>query len=104
MRLTCTCFALVLFGCASTSDGLRARFAKERSCPESQVSVVESGGVVYRASGCGQSAEYACGSFSSASDARGCQERGLPRRASSDAPERFPQPRVEHQGPAESPR
>ncbi|HET9934118.1 MAG TPA: hypothetical protein VFQ35_25625 [Polyangiaceae bacterium] len=76
-------------GCASTGDKLRARFAKERGCPESQVLVIPRGGVVYGAEGCGQEAEYVCGTFVSSSmdkSAGSCEERNLPRQVrASDA-------------------
>jgi hypothetical protein len=74
--------ALASAGCASTSSRIRERFAHERGCPEAQVAVREKGGTVYAASGCGESAEYTCPSFSSGKDdARACEERGLGRQA-----------------------
>lgn len=95
---------LALAGCNRTSDSLRARFAKEYGCPEVQVSVVEGGGTVYRASGCGKSAEYVCGNFAaSESDAARCEERGLPRKAplGGDRPP-FPEP-ADHPPPPGGP-
>ena len=81
--------ALGVGACASTSDKLRARFAKERGCPESQVMVSARGGVVYAAEGCGQATEYICGTFVSSSmdkSAGSCEERNLPRQVrASDA-------------------
>jgi hypothetical protein len=67
--------------CASTAGQLQERFARERGCPEAQVAVREKGGTIYEASGCGRSAEYSCGSFTSKDNARTCEERGLARQA-----------------------
>lgn len=70
--------AFSISACAATTSRLKARFAKEQACPESQVAVFEQGGAVYRASGCGQSTEYICGQFAGMGDpSRECRERGL---------------------------
>jgi len=64
--------------CSTTASGLKARYAREQSCPIDQVSVSEAGGDVYHASGCGNGTEYVCGSFAGVGDSsRGCRERGL---------------------------
>jgi hypothetical protein len=70
--------AFVCAGCSTTNSKLRAQFARERACPESQVGVHELGGNVYEASGCGKTAQYACEGFASSAAARApCVERGL---------------------------
>lgn len=64
--------------CSTTTAGLKARFAREQSCPQDQVSVSDAGGAVYRASGCGVDTEYICDAFAGAGDSsRRCRERGL---------------------------
>ena len=81
--------ALALVACSTTTSGLKTRFAHERSCPSSQVAVSESGGAVYRASGCGQQTEYICESFAGfgTSSTQHCRERGLnPHEPSGDPP------------------
>jgi hypothetical protein len=91
-------FSLLLAnaGCASTSSGIRERFARERGCPEAQVAVREKGGTVYAASGCGASAEYTCPSFTSGkNDVRACEERGLDRQAPALEERRSKDPRFE---------
>lgn len=50
---------VLALGCVSTTDGVRARFAKEQSCPEARVDV-QSEGDVYRVSGCGKRVTYIC--------------------------------------------
>jgi hypothetical protein len=67
--------------CASTASTLKTRFAKERSCPASEVAIREEGGQYYRARGCGREAVYVCGAsggFGNPSNA--CVEQGLVRR------------------------
>jgi hypothetical protein len=65
-------------GCSTTSSRLRARFAREQGCAIDQVGVVDEGGTVYRASGCGKDTEYVCPSFAGMGDSsRSCSERGL---------------------------
>ncbi len=68
-------------GCSPTTSRLRARFAKEHACPESQVQVTPRGGVVYRAEGCGSETEYVCESFANMNKGGACEERGLLRNA-----------------------
>jgi hypothetical protein len=85
--------ALLALGCSTATSRLRSRFANERGCPETQVGVTERGGNVYRATGCGKSAEYVCGGFASATSTPDCQERGLPSQApATGQPRRFPEP------------
>lgn len=73
---------LLLVGCTTTTSRLRTRFSKEHACPESDTRVVESGGTVYVATGCGQRVEYVCQTFASTNDdPRTCEERGLPKKA-----------------------
>ena len=81
-------------GCSTTTSSLKARYAKERRCPESQVAVREAGGAVYRASGCGDDAEYICEAFAGFGDpSRQCRERGLsPHEPSGDPPPKNPRP------------
>ena len=75
-----------LFACSTSTSALRARYAKERKCPESQVAVSAQGGAVYRADGCAQQAEYICEAFAGLGNgAQRCRERGLsPREPSGD--------------------
>lgn len=82
------CWASV--ACSTTTSSLKARFAKERRCPASQVVVTEAGGAVYRARGCGDDAEYICESFAGMGDpSRQCRERGLnPHEPSGNPPPR----------------
>ncbi|MET0793120.1 MAG: hypothetical protein ABW061_16490 [Polyangiaceae bacterium] len=64
--------------CNTTSSRLKARFAREQRCPESQVAVSPAGGEVYHASGCDRSTEYICPSFASLDDpSKSCRERGM---------------------------
>jgi hypothetical protein len=64
--------------CSTTVSGLKARYARERSCPADQVSVADAGGAVYHASGCGIETEYVCESFAGMGDiSQRCRERGL---------------------------
>lgn len=73
--------------CSTTSSQLKARFARERNCPIDQVGVVDRGGTVYRASGCGDDAEYVCGAFATLGDgSQNCRERGLNPREAVGAP------------------
>lgn len=94
---------LALCACSTTTSRLKTRFANEHGCSPDLVRVDELGGTVYRASGCGETAEYVCGTFAGAADpARSCHERGAPRRAPpGDEPKPFPE-RMEHLTPAES--
>lgn len=84
-------------GCATTSDKLRSRFAKEHGCPEAESHVVGSGGTTYEASGCGQRTTYVCPSF--AGDARSCEEKGVSKRDGAD-----PKPMPGPNAPPEPPR
>jgi hypothetical protein len=79
MRFLLTVGALLLStGCSTTTGSLKARFAKEQTCPVDQVGVVEEGGAVYRASGCGHDTEYVCSAFASFGDSSSnCAPRGL---------------------------
>lgn len=78
------CF-LVVVGCSGTADALRARFARERGCPEAQVRVEDEGGNQFRASGCEQRAVYVCGSTGGFGDpGRSCEEQGVTRRGPPD--------------------
>jgi hypothetical protein len=64
-------------GCSTTSSRLQARFAREQGCPVDQVGVVDRGGAVYRASGCGKDTEYVCPTFAGMGDSsKQCAERG----------------------------
>lgn len=82
----------ISLACSSTSDQLRARYARERQCDEDQVRVDERGGIVFRASGCGDPIEYVCPSATT-SNAASCEERGAPRRRPSTGdPPPFPEP------------
>jgi hypothetical protein len=69
--------ALALFtACTATTSTLRGRFARERDCPEAEVSVTNETGEAYRANGCGQSAVYICGAISQMGDhSRDCAEQ-----------------------------
>lgn len=67
--------------CATTSGKLRAQFAHEHACPESEVGVRELGANVYAAEGCGKRAEYVCGMFATMGGNPTCAERGLARQA-----------------------
>ncbi len=76
-----------LAGCSTTTDKLKARYAKEHACDADEVQVVSSGGTTYRASGCGASTEYVCSSFASmGDDARGCEEPGLQKKPGGEPP------------------
>ena len=94
---------LCTLGCSTTSDKLRARFAKEKGCTVDETMVVEEGGTTYRASGCGKSAEYVCPSFGSMGDAaRACEERGLNKKPGADPkplPGAYPMSKPEPPGP-----
>jgi len=69
--------SLALSGCSTTVSQLQARFAREQNCPADQVFVVDEGGTVYRASGCGIDTEYVCESFAGMGDsASRCSIRG----------------------------
>ena len=69
-------FAVAACACSTTS-GLKSRFAREQRCPADQVAVVDEGGTVYRASGCGTDTEYVCESFAGMGDSgQRCHERG----------------------------
>jgi hypothetical protein len=64
--------------CSTTASGLKARFAREQTCPADQVSVTDAGGAAYRVSGCGTETEYVCESFAGMGDSsQRCHERGL---------------------------
>jgi hypothetical protein len=64
--------------CSTTTSGLKARFAREQTCPPDQVSVTDAGGAVYHASGCGAETEYVCEAFAGMGDiSQRCRERGL---------------------------
>lgn len=77
-RLLLGVSSVVLLACTTTTSRLRTRFSKEHDCPEADSRVVESGGTVYVASGCGQRVEYVCQTFASMNDdPRTCVERGL---------------------------
>ncbi|MEO8919355.1 MAG: hypothetical protein ABI488_18190 [Polyangiaceae bacterium] len=79
--------ALAATGCSTTVSGLKSRFAREQSCPADQVAVVEQGGTVYRASGCGVATEYVCEGFVGMGDpAQRCHQRGSNPREPSDGP------------------
>jgi len=96
MRAAAVAVGLLLGACATTSGKLSARFSRERSCPEDQVRVVGTDGVVYRVTGCGQQTEYVCTSFASTdANARNCEERGQARKSDPHADS----PRV--RGPAD---
>ena len=83
---------LELAGCKSTTGKLATRFANEHGCSQDRVTVVESGGYVYRASGCGQSAEYVCPSFAgTVNDVRSCEERGARKKVPAE-PAQYPKP------------
>ena len=70
--------AFCVLACSTTASGLKARYAREQSCPADQVSITEAGGDVYRANGCGNGTEYICGNFAGFGDSSsGCHERGL---------------------------
>jgi hypothetical protein len=53
---------LMIVGCSSSSTvgGMRARAAKDWSCPESSIDVTNQGQDVFRVSGCGQTVLYEC--------------------------------------------
>jgi hypothetical protein len=73
--------ALILVSCSSTSNTLRARFARERGCPQDEVRVTEAGGNQYNASGCEQRTVYVCGTTAGFGDpGAGCVEQGVQRR------------------------
>ena len=64
--------------CSTTASGLKARFAREQTCPADQVRVTDAGGAVYRASGCGTETEYICEAFAGMGDSsQRCWQRGL---------------------------
>ncbi|HVJ18777.1 MAG TPA: hypothetical protein VM686_25320 [Polyangiaceae bacterium] len=91
--------ALLLVGCSSTSDALRARFAREHGCPQRDVRVTEAGANHYSASGCEQQAVYVCDSTGGFGDpgAR-CVEQGLARRGPPETDGRrvpSPDPRIQ---------
>lgn len=87
LAATLALFAALTTGCTTTESSLRARFARERGCPERDVKVVESKGVNYRATGCGESAEYVCGSVATlGSGPAQCEERNAQRKPGSEAP------------------
>jgi hypothetical protein len=77
-RLSLLSVLLCSSACSATTSRLKARFAREQSCPEQLVAVSEQGGEVYRASGCDRSTDYICESFAGMGDpSRGCRVRGL---------------------------
>lgn len=47
-------------GVGATNEQLRARFARDFSCPESSVRIVNEGRDVVRAEGCGKTQLYVC--------------------------------------------
>ena len=68
----------VSVACSTTASDVKARFAREQTCPADQVSVTDAGGAVYRASGCGTETEYVCEGFAGMGDSsQRCRERGL---------------------------
>jgi hypothetical protein len=71
--------AIGLAACTSSTGLLRARFSKEHTCPEDQVSVTEAGGTNYIAKGCNQTTEYVCTSFGGGPGTAytNCVEQGL---------------------------
>jgi hypothetical protein len=76
---------LGLAACSTTASSLRSRFARERTCPESQVDVDEQGGNQYVARGCGDRAVYVCGAVAGFGDPeKSCNEQGLNRRGPPD--------------------
>jgi hypothetical protein len=93
-RILLVTLAASAWGCSSTTSALKARYARERSCPEDQVRVSPRGGVIYEASGCGETAEYACPGVSSwsRSAAASCAERGVRGQAPAGELRRFPEP------------
>lgn len=93
---------LAALACTGPQTSLESRFATERSCPEENVRVMPQGGVAYDVQGCDKSARYICPSFSARhSNARQCQERGLPLRPEPEPPP--VQPRRPNE-PEQSPR
>jgi hypothetical protein len=78
--------------CSTTASGLKARYAREQSCPVDQVSVAERGGTVYLANGCGNETEYVCDAFAGTGDSSTrCRERGLnPHEPMGDPPPQNP--------------
>lgn len=63
------------------------RFSREHSCQVDQVRVREAGGTTYIADGCGQHAEYVCGTFAGSPGSEGsCAERGIRQNADAAPP------------------
>lgn len=58
-----------LVGCTSAPGMVRARYAKENGCAESQVHVAELGDNTYTASGCGEDVSYVCTTFAGGANA-----------------------------------
>lgn len=88
-------FAIAIIGsaaalsCASTSSLLSQRFAREHSCQKDKVLVRQSGANRYLAEGCGQRAEYVCGSFiGSPGSEHNCSKSGANPRATTELPAR----------------
>jgi hypothetical protein len=81
---------LGLFGCVSTADRLRTKFADEQTCPKEQVHVTEQGANVYRVTGCSESIEYVCSTFANNGGLLPCEERGGIKNAPSGVPTRSP--------------
>ncbi|HET7543707.1 MAG TPA: hypothetical protein VFK05_27730 [Polyangiaceae bacterium] len=72
------CLAAGSVACTATTTALKGRYAKERSCSESQVLVREAGGDVYLASGCGDATQYICEGFAGfGNPSQRCRERGM---------------------------
>jgi hypothetical protein len=67
-------------GCATTSDMLAERFAKEQGCGIGTVDVTERSSQEYVAEGCGKRVEYVCESFAGMNaETPRCVERGSQR-------------------------
>jgi hypothetical protein len=78
--------------CSTTATSLKARYAKERRCSETQVTVREEGGAVYRVHGCGDDTQYICESFAGPGDpSKHCREWAMnPHEPSGNPPPKNP--------------
>jgi hypothetical protein len=102
-RLSWIVVAPLVCACVSTHSVIRARFAKEQSCPEDLVAVDEEGGTQYRARGCDKETTYVCGSVAAFKGGVQCVQQDLPNPPGYREPDRSVLPPPDPKMPAPTP-